>query len=910
MEKFSWKRMGKNVLASVTALTVACSLVPNVRAASINGISQTASGKWTATYYKGASSSGKPLVSTFISQTGTSLTQNLGLKSPVPNKVPVNNFSAKFNKNMNLSPGLYSVRVKANDVMKVLIDGKVVLNQTKNVGNKENSVSVALTNKNGSTSHAVELRYANQKSLNNFSFSIDPIFSSFSKDLPNVAYNWGLNRPTEAKSVNFQATYNQSQTVPSGDYVLETYADGPIIVKNGSQYLVNQIKDVPNHWASIPLVSKSGKQSIITTYVHTNGNAAVFSHLVPFSSYLGYYYNNPNLSGAPIAAKIISPTGKTMDLQTTYGSGSPLKNIKADGTSAKYLVTKRLKAGSYTLNVTSDSGVRVYVDGKQVLNQWTKRTNRTDAATFTVSNGTASSLKDVHRIELQTVDINAVKNIKFTIVPKSVDPSPKPDPNPGTDPTKPPVDPTKPPVDPTKPPVDPTKPPVDPTKPPVDPTKPPVNPPKPPVTLPYTVAKVGTDKKVSAIKTYQTYDEAVQQAKSQNANAVMKNNKYIWVKSGFGYTNDSSAATQNIYQTNKISSKEILTYFSKGTEVKILDTQQDVVKVQHLNLIGYMRKSDLDLYPTEIAPKSYYSLDSRGNLYHNYYINGKLYKYLYRKAPAGVSANKDGTVNTEDGIHFGTTESYSYFDYLSLHTVSNVTDVDIDNFLRATTETTTKGISPLYGLGWKFKEAEATYGVNALAIIAHTILESDYGRSKYSLDRFNLFGIGAVDSNPDLAKPFNSFEDCIDYYAQSMINQKYLKPNYFGFYIGSYFGDKSGGFNVKYASDPYWGRKIASLMSQIDAFSGSKDYQKRYQIGMVKTDTLNVRSKPVADSSVAPILYTMTKGKAFTILKTVTNDNGDKWYQIANDKRNADGTDAGPAYVSASEAYSRILNTN
>jgi len=910
MEKFSWKRMGKNALASVTALTLACSLVPNVQAASINGISQTASGKWTATYYKGASTSGKPLASTFISQTGTSLIQNLGLKSPVPNKVPGNNFSAKFNKNMNLSPGLYSVRVKANDTMKVLIDGKVVLNQTKSVGNKENSVSVALTNKNGSTFHAIELRYAKQTSLNNFSFSIDPIFSSFKKDLPSVAYNWGNNRPTEAKSVNFQATYNQTQTVPLGDYVLETYADGPLVVQKDSQYLVKQINDVPNHWASIPLVSKTGKQSIITTYVHTNGNAAVFSHLVPFSSYLAYYYNNTNLSGAPNAAKIISPTGKTMDLQTTYGNGSPLKNIKADGTSAKYLVTKRLKAGSYTLNVTSDSGVRVYVDGKQVLNQWTKRTNRTDTATFTVSNGTVSSLKDVHKVELQTVDVNAVKNIKFTVVPKTVDPSPKPDPNPGTDPAKPPVDPTKP-TDPAKPPVDPTKP-TDPAKPPVDPTKPtdpakpPVVPTKPPVTLPYAVAKVGSNKTVSVINSYQTYDEAVQQAKSQNVNAVMMNNKYVWVKSGYAYSN---GVTRNIYSNEKLTGGAV-TYFSNGTEFKILDTKQDVVKVQHLNLVGYMKKSDLDLYPTEVALKSYYSLDSRGNLYHNYYIGGKLYKYLYRKAPAGVSANKDGTVNTEDGIHFGTIESYSYFDYLSLHTVSNVTADDIDNFLRATTETTTKGISPLYGLGWKFKEAEANYGVNALAIIAHTILESDYGRSKYSLDRFNLFGIGAVDSNPDLAKHFNSFEDCIDYYAQSMINQKYIKPNYFGSYLGSYFGDKSGGFNIKYASDPYWGRKIASLMSQIDTFSGSKDYQKRYQIGMVTTDTLNVRSKPYADSSVAPVLYTMTNGKAFTILKTVTNDNGDTWYQIANDKRNADGSDAGPAYVSASQAYSRILNTN
>jgi beta-N-acetylglucosaminidase len=892
MKKFSWRRMGKNVLASVSALTFACSLVPSVQAASTSGISQTTSGKWAATYFKGINASGKPVASKLIAQSGTRLIQNLGLKSPVPNKVPVDFFSAKFIKKMNLSPGLYSVRIKTDDLVKVFIDGKVVLNQTKYTGGKEKVISVALTNKNGSTSHAIELRYAHQKSNSNFSFSIDPAYSIFAKTSPTVAYNWGLNRPVEAKSPIFKATYNQTQTVPIGDYVLETYADGPLVVKKGSQFLVNQTNDVPNHWASIPLVKKSGKQDIITTYVHNNGNAAVFSHLVPFSSYLAYYYNNTNLSGAPISAKIISPTGKTMDLQTTYGSGSPLKNIMANGTSAKYLVTKRLKAGNYTLNVTSDSGVRVYVDGKQVLNQWTNRTNRTDSAAFKVADGSTSSLKDVHKIELQTVDVNAVKNIKFSVVPK-LDVTP-----PTTDPTNPGTDPTQP----TKP--DPGTGP----KPPVTPPTPPVPPVTPPVILPFAVAKVGSDKTVSPVKSYETYDEAVQQAKLLNANAVMMNNKYIWVKTGYGYTNGGSTVTRKIYSTDKLSGTA-LTYFQNGTEFKILDIMKDVVKVQHINVIGYMKKSDLDLFPMEIAPKSFYTV-VRGSLYHNYYINGKLYKYIYRKAPANVVANKDGIVNTTDGIHFGNVESYSYFDYLSLHTVSNVTADDIDSFLRATTETTSKGISPLYGLGWKFKEAEETYGVNALAIVAHTILESDYGRSKYSLDRFNLFGIGAVDSNPDLAKHFNSFEECIDYYAQTMMNQKYLKPNYFGSYLGSYFGDKNSGFNVKYASDPYWGRKIGSLMNQIDTFTGSKDWQSRYQIGMVTNDTLNVRSNPIADSSVAPVIYTMTKGKAFTILNTVTNDKGEKWYQIANDKRNVDGTDAGPAYISASSSYSRILNTN
>ena len=40
--------------------------------------------------------------------------------------------------------------------------------------------------------------------------------------------------------------------------------------------------------------------------------------------------------------------------------------------------------------------------------------------------------------------------------------------------------------------------------------------------------------------------------------------------------------------------------------------------------------------------------------------------------------------------------------------------------------------------------------------------------------------------------------------------KRYLRANY-TYYHGGFLGNKDSGINVSYASDPYWGEKIAAL---------------------------------------------------------------------------------------------------
>jgi len=106
----------------------------------------------------------------------------------------------------------------------------------------------------------------------------------------------------------------------------------------------------------------------------------------------------------------------------------------------------------------------------------------------------------------------------------------------------------------------------------------------------------------------------------------------------------------------------------------------------------------------------------------------------------------------------------------------------------------------LKGLGNAFHVASEMYKIDALHIMAHAILESDWGRSAIANKKRNLFGFRAYDSSPmQSAYAFKDFTDCIMTWCKFM-NDKYLVSG-----AKYYNGNHENGVNVMYASSPIAG---------------------------------------------------------------------------------------------------------
>ena len=258
----------------------------------------------------------------------------------------------------------------------------------------------------------------------------------------------------------------------------------------------------------------------------------------------------------------------------------------------------------------------------------------------------------------------------------------------------------------------------------------------------------------------------------------------------------------------------ILSHVSKDT-VLFRDNRVSVngrIPVQVAGLTGYVNPSQVIAVSHSDTFIPDYVSDGR-YVYHRYSPYAKVMVAYHNK---NMQVGK--SYYSADGINFGTFKLDHPFQFSNLKSKTNYTASDINrlyNLMGASD-------SRLAGKGETFKAAEKKYGVNALYLVAHSALESAWGRSKIARDKNNFFGISAYDDTPyTSATKFDNVDSGI-MGAARWINNRYLHNS--GYPAnGAYLGNKAGGMNVNYATAPYWGESIASLMFNANEKLGRKD---------------------------------------------------------------------------------------
>jgi hypothetical protein len=97
--------------------------------------------------------------------------------------------------------------------------------------------------------------------------------------------------------------------------------------------------------------------------------------------WLGEYYPNQNLSGNPALVRT-DPS-----ITFNWGLGSPAPSIPVDNFSARWTRTVSLPRGVYRFYARADDGVRVWVDGELIINEWQDQAATTFTADRTLDDG-------------------------------------------------------------------------------------------------------------------------------------------------------------------------------------------------------------------------------------------------------------------------------------------------------------------------------------------------------------------------------------------------------------------------------------------------------------------------------------------------------------------------------------------
>ena len=277
-------------------------------------------------------------------------------------------------------------------------------------------------------------------------------------------------------------------------------------------------------------------------------------------------------------------------------------------------------------------------------------------------------------------------------------------------------------------------------------------------------------------------------------------------------TNENAAyyqvvpVTANIYNVDG----KKLSYISQGSVVWLdRDRKSDDKRlaITISGLSGYMKTEDLQALDASKDFIPYYESDGH-----------RFYHYVAQNASIPVASHlSDMEVGKKyysaDGLHFDGFNLENPFLFKDLTEATNYSAEDLDKVFSLLNIDN----SLLENKGATFKEAEEHYHINALYLLAHSALESDWGRSNIAKDKNNFFGITAYDTTPYLsAKTFDDVDKGI------LGATKWIKENYID-RGRTFLGNKASGMNVEYASDPYWGEKIASVMMKINEKLGGKD---------------------------------------------------------------------------------------
>ena len=396
---------------------------------------------------------------------------------------------------------------------------------------------------------------------------------------------------------------------------------------------------------------------------------------------------------------------------------------------------------------------------------------------------------------------------------------------------------------------------------------------------------------------------------------------------------NGTGADELVYLYDSATSSSTITYISNkasyNADAAVLAEQGNRYKIKLAGVVGWVNKASfMTLYSADdVSGMSHYYVSSNGDLIHrlsknvtsNSYSeinNGVASKYLvkgttyysydgnYFYTNRNTMLNDYAKGNTNNAVNSGS-PFYNYFQYLPYRTQTSITAQQLDSYIVNTKKYTAliadktgnnipANESNMYGAGKLSVDIGNKYGANALITFGIAIHESGWGKSYLAASRNNLFGHAAYDSYPGAATGYKNVEDSFSAHHTNFLHWHYMDV-YFKetAYRGGYLGNKESGLNVRYASDAYWGEKIAAHMLTLDRATGNKDYGK-YKIGM-KGDSgirTNIRMEPTTNSSIVKNYVenyeaTLNKGKhSVLILDTVTGEKvgtSNTWYKVAMD---------------------------
>jgi hypothetical protein len=403
--------------------------------------------QWQGDYFANTSLLGEPKPT----RNDTAIDFNWGRGSPAIG-LPSDGFSVRWRRVLIFEEGMYRFRARVDDGMRLWVDGTLVIDAWKEGGVREVAADYWLPAGN----HALRVEYFERTGdaliqlwwerlalypdwkgeyWTNRSLKGSPALVRNDRA---IDFEWGRGAPAAGLPADeFSARWTREVAFEGGVYRFHAVVDDGVRVYVGSTLLIDDWRDGGVR-APDPKDVKlsSGNHTVRVEYYERGGEAVIqvwWTKMATYPDWKGEYWPNRTLEGMPVVVR----NDETIDFR--WGPGAPALGLPEDDFAARWTRKATFKPGVYRFHALADDGIRVYVDGKPVINEW-HTGNGSEVYTVDLA------LRDEHKIVVEYYERGGEAMAKFWWrrvgdwpTPTPVPPAPTPTPTPIPTPTPTPM---------------------------------------------------------------------------------------------------------------------------------------------------------------------------------------------------------------------------------------------------------------------------------------------------------------------------------------------------------------------------------------------------------------------------------------------------------------------------------------
>jgi hypothetical protein len=301
---------------------------------------------------------------------------------PPADGIPADNFSVRWTRTLPFDEGTYRFHAVVDDGVRLYLDGALLIDAWEDGEKREFAVDRTV----GPGEHTLRVEYYENSAEAFIQIWWETLDSEtqwrgqyydnrelsgsvvLERDDDAIDFDWGLDAPNASLPADgFSARWVRTAVFDAAVYRFH------VVVDDGVRFWLDGVLIV-DEWAeggareiAVDRVLSEGLHELRVEYFEEGGNALIriwWERADVPGEWQGQYYDNRQLTGNPVLVR----QDRAVDFN--WGTSAPANGLPADGFGVRWRRQADLSEGVYLFRVLVDDGVRLWVDGQLLIDEW------------------------------------------------------------------------------------------------------------------------------------------------------------------------------------------------------------------------------------------------------------------------------------------------------------------------------------------------------------------------------------------------------------------------------------------------------------------------------------------------------------------------------------------------------------